>query len=72
MGKPPQNSLHHGKVFTVVVGLKEGMAEGKFENDTTNAPNVTGMRPAKFQDDFWSAIMPRRDNGAVMLMIKGG
>lgn len=67
-----QNSLHHGQVLAIVMRLEERDAQIELEHDAADGPNVTRLRPAKFQDDFRGSIMSRRDDRAVMFVIKGG
>lgn len=39
--------LHHGKVFKVVMSLKQRVAREEFDENASYAPNVAWKRPAK-------------------------
>ena len=41
------NALHHSKMLPVVMRLEKSDAEIEFENDASDAPNVTRLAPAK-------------------------
>ena len=51
------DSLHHGKMFKVVVSLEERVACEEFDQNTSNAPDVTGKAPSQLQYDFRGSIM---------------
>jgi len=37
-----------------------------------NGPNVTRLWPPQLQYDLWRAVVSRRDNCAVVLVVEGG
>lgn len=43
----PKDPLHHGQVFSVVVGLEECDAQVQLEHDASNGPDVTRLRPTQ-------------------------
>lgn len=43
----PQDPLHHGQVFPVIVCLEQGDAQVQLEHDTPNGPHVAWLRPPK-------------------------
>lgn len=59
-------------MLSVVVGLEERHAKVQFEHYATYRPDVAGLRPAQLQDDFRGAVVARRNDGAVMLMVECG
>ena len=71
-GQTSQDALHHGQVLPIVMGLEQRVPHGQFENYAPDAPNIAGLRPAQFQDDFGSPVVSGGDYGTVVLMIKGG
>jgi len=71
-GDAAENPLHHGEVFGILVRLEEGDAERQLEDDAPDGPDVAGLRPAQLHDDLWGAVMPRRHNGGVVLVVEGG
>ena len=44
----------------------------QFHQDAANTPDVSFEAPAQPQDDFWRPVVPRADNGAVILILEGG
>lgn len=50
--------------------LKESEAGVELEDDATDGPYVAGVRPAELQDDFGRAVVPRRHDRRVVLVIK--
>lgn len=52
------DGFHHGQMLKVIVRLEQGVACEEFDQDTTNAPDITGKRPSQSQDNFWSSVMP--------------
>jgi hypothetical protein len=65
-----EDTLHHGQVFQVVVCLEERVSSVQFKDDAANAPDVARLSPTQLENDFRSAVMPRRDNRAVVFVIK--
>lgn len=59
-------------MLAVVVRLEERHAKVEFEHYATYRPDIAGLRPAQLQNDFRGAVMARRDDGAVMLMVECG
>ena len=54
------------------VYLKKSDASGEFEDDASNGPDVAGGAPAQLEDDLGRAVVPRRDDGRVVLVVEGG
>ena len=50
--------------------LKECVSGVELEHDAPDAPHVARLRPAHLQDDFRCAVVTRRHDGAVMLVIE--
>ena len=71
-GNMTQYSLHHRQVLPVLMGLEQCHTERKLINYAANAPNITGLTPAKLKNNFRSAVVTRGDDQTVMLVIKGG
>ena len=44
----------------------------KFEEDTSNAPNITGLGPSKLEDDLGRSVVSGGDNTGVVFPIKRG
>jgi len=44
-------------MLKIVVSLKEGIASEKLDQDTANAPDVTGKTPAKIKNNLWRSVM---------------
>lgn len=59
-------------MLSVVMGLEEGEADVVLEDDTAYAPHVARLRPAQLQDDLWGSVVASGDDGAMVLMVKGG
>lgn len=66
------HGLHHRKMFQVVMCLKERIAGEELHQDTPDAPDVTWKTPAQIQDNLRSPIVPCRNDGGVVLIIKCG
>lgn len=43
-----KNSLHHGQMFAIIVGLKESDAQVEFKKDASNRPDIARLRPTQF------------------------
>ena len=43
----------------------------KFKEDASDAPDVTGLGPAKLEYNLRGPVMPGADHGAVVLPVKG-
>jgi hypothetical protein len=71
VGNPSQDALHHRQMLSVVVSLKESDSQVQLEEDASNGPDVARIGPTEFQDDFWSSIVSRGDDGRVMLLFEG-
>lgn len=66
------HGFHHRQMFQVVMCLKERITSEELHQDTPDAPDVTWETPAQVQDNLRSPIMPCRNDGGVVLIIKGG
>lgn len=64
--------LHHGEMLEIVMSLEKSVTGKELDQDTANTPDVTGIAPAQVEDDFRSAVMPRRDDRRVILIIECG
>ena len=51
--------------------LEECVTCEELDEDTSNAPNVARIAPSKVEYDLRCSIMSRRNNGRVVLVIKG-
>mmetsp|Transcript_33460 Transcript_33460/g.77163 ORF Transcript_33460/g.77163 Transcript_33460/m.77163 type:complete len:216 (-) Transcript_33460:466-1113(-) len=71
-GKGPQESLHEGQVFDVVVGGEEELAAVELGEDAAGAPEVRGHGPAQVQDYLRGAVLARVDDGGFFLVVVGG
>lgn len=56
------NSLHHGKVFKIVMCLEQGVSSEELNKYTANTPDITREGPAKTKDDLWCSVVSSRDN----------
>lgn len=65
-----ENALHHGQVFEVVVRLEQCHALVQLEQDAADAPDVARMAPAELENHLGSAIVTRRHNRAVVLVVE--
>lgn len=65
------DALHHGKVFTVVVRLEEGVAQCNLEDDASDGPDVTGLCPTNLHDDLGCSVVAGRHNTGVVLVVEG-
>lgn len=54
------------------MSLEEGVAGIELDQDTADAPDVTGIAPAQVEYDFRCAIVPSRDDRRVILIVEGG
>lgn len=54
------------------MGLEKGVTSIELDQDTANAPDVTGIAPAQVKDDFGGTVMSRRDDRRVILVIECG
>ena len=50
--------------------LEERVAGVELEHDAADAPDVTRLRPAHLEYDFRRAVVTRRHDGAVVLVIE--
>jgi len=71
-GESAEDALHHGEVFAVVVGLEEGEPEGQLKQDAADGPDVAGLSPAEFENDFRRSVVSGGDDGAVVFVVEGG
>lgn len=55
----------------IVVGLKESEASVELEYDAPDGPDVAGVRPAELKDDFGGAVVARRHDRRVVLVVEG-
>lgn len=53
------NSLHHGQMLEIIVRLEEGVAGEELNQDASNAPDVTRVRPPESENDLGRTIVPR-------------
>lgn len=65
-------TLHHRQMFEVVMRLEQGVSREKFHQDAANTPNVTRETPTQIQDNLRSPVVTRRDDGGMILIVKGG
>ena len=54
--------LHHGQVLEIVVGLEQSIASEELDEDASDTPNITGIRPSETQNDLWGSVVASRDN----------
>jgi hypothetical protein len=59
-------------VLAIVVRLEESDAKVELKHDAADRPDIARLSPAKLQNDFGCAVVTRRDDGAVMLVVKCG
>lgn len=64
------HGFHHGKMLEIVVCLEQGIAGVELDQNTADAPNVARKAPTQVENDFWGAVVARRDNGGVVLVIE--
>lgn len=60
VGDGAENALHHGQMFPIIVGLKEGHAQVKFKEDAANRPDIARLRPAQFyssSSNQWQSLI---------------
>ena len=57
------DSLHHGQMLEIIVCLKQGISSKEFNNYASYAPDIARKTPAELEDNFWSPVMPCRNNG---------
>lgn len=65
-------TLHHRQMFQVVMGLEQGVSREEFHQDAANTPNVTRETPTQIQNNLRSPVVTRRDDGGMVLIVKGG
>lgn len=53
------NGLHHGKMFEIVVRLKQGVASEELNKNASYAPDIAGEAPAELKDNLRSSVVPR-------------
>lgn len=51
------DSLHHGQMLEIIVGLEEGVAGIELDQDASDTPNVTRVRPAEAENNLWRPVM---------------
>jgi hypothetical protein len=64
------NRLHHGQVLEVVVRLEKGVAGEELHKDASNAPDVTGIRPAKTEYNLGRSVVPRGNHRRVIFVVE--
>ena len=47
VGKGPQDSLHHGQMFPVLMGLEQGDSLVQLVQNTAYGPDVAGLTPSQ-------------------------
>lgn len=60
VGDGTENALHHGQMFPIIVGLKEGHAQVKFKEDAANRPDIARLRPSQFYtsgNNQWQSLI---------------
>ena len=57
-------------MFSVVVSLKQSGSLVEFEDDAADAPDVAGMMPSQFENDFRRAVMARGHDRRVMFVVE--
>ena len=50
--------------------LEERVSGVEFEHDAADAPHVARLRPAQLEDDFRCAVVARRHDRAVVLVVE--
>jgi hypothetical protein len=65
------DDLHHDEVLEVAVRLEQGLAGEELDKDAADRKHVARVRPTKAEDDLGRAIVPGRDDGRVVLALKG-
>ena len=67
----PKDALHHCQMFQVVVRLEGGLPGEELEEDAPHAPEIARVRPAQPKHNFRRAVVPRRDDGGVVIVLIG-
>lgn len=65
------NALHHGEVLEVVVRLEEGISGEELNQDTAYTPDIAGEAPSKIEDNLRGTVMPSRNHGRMIFIVKG-
>lgn len=68
----PDDGLHHGQMFEIVMSLEQSISREEFHEDTPDTPNIAGETPAQVQDNLGSPVVSRGDHRRVVLIIEGG
>ena len=66
------DSLHHGKMFEIVMSLEQCITREKFSEDTSNTPDVTRETPTQIQNDLGGTVVSSRHNWRMILIIESG
>lgn len=62
--------LDHGQVLLVRVGGEEQLSSVEFAHDATDGPDIADLVPlAALQDNLGRPVLPRVDDGAVVLIV---
>ena len=64
------NALHHCEMLQVVMCLEKGITSEELDEDAANAPNIAWIAPSQIKYDFWCSVVPCRNNGRMVLVIK--
>ena len=59
-------------MLKIVMCLEQCVPSEELNEDATNAPDVTGVAPAKVQDDFRRSIVSSGNNRGMVLVIERG
>jgi hypothetical protein len=65
------HGFHHCQMLQVIVRLEQGIAGEELDENASYAPDVARKAPSEVEDDLGSAVVSGRDDGRVILVIKG-
>lgn len=65
------NRLHHGQMLEIIVRLEERVAGKELNQDASNAPNVTRVRPPESEDNLGRTVVPRGHYRRMILVLEG-
>ena len=58
-------------MLEIVVGLEESITSKELNEDAANAPNIAWVAPAQVKYDLRCSVVPCRNDGRVVLVVKG-
>lgn len=64
-------ALHHCEMLEVVMRLEECVTCEELDEDASNAPYIARIAPSKVEYDLRCSVVPGRNDGGVVLVIKG-